>query len=174
MNNTELIRLQLNHLVTQARHDIYTLSRTNDLYVKQQILQRLWDSLSSIQFLSELLANQALKNSTLPHMPVMQQPVNTNQPQIPPITPLPNQNTQTNNQRLFTIQELTTFDGKNGRPAYVAVNGIVYDVTNNRAWAAATHFGLVSGKDYTQEFASCHAGQQSILAMLPVVGRLVS
>lgn len=170
MNNTELIRLQLNHLVTQARHDLYTLSRTNDLYVKQQLIQRLWDSLSSIHFLSELLANQA----TIPlQTQVMQQPVNTIQPQIPPITPLPNQNSQPNNQRLFTIEELAVFDGKNGKPAYVAVNGIVYDVTNNRAWAAATHFGLVSGKDYTQEFASCHAGQQSILTMLPVVGRLV-
>ena len=47
-----------------------------------------------------------------------------------------------------------------------------YDVTNNRTWAAATHFGLVSGKNHTQEFASCHAGQQSILQTLPVVGRL--
>jgi membrane-associated progesterone receptor component len=165
MNNTELIRLQLNHLVTQARHDLYTLSRTSDYYKNQHILQRVWDTLSSIHFLSELLANQQPQ--------FVQRPTNINQPQIPPITPLPNQNTQSNNQRNFTLAELTTFDGKNGRPAYVAVNGIVYDVTNNRAWAAATHFGLVSGKDYTQEFASCHAGQQSILAMLPVVGRLV-
>lgn len=172
MNNTELIRLQLNHLVTQARQDLYTLSRSNDFYKNQQTLQRVWDSLSSIHFLSELLANQAAKHPAPVQNSLMQPPA-TNQSQIPPITPLPNQNTQSNNQRFFTLQELATFDGKNGRPAYVAVNGIVYDVTNNRAWAAATHFGLVSGKDYTQEFASCHAGQQSILAMLPVVGRLV-
>ena len=92
---------------------------------------------------------------------------------MPPITPLPNQSIPQINERNFTIEELANFDGKNGRPAYVAVNGIVYDVTNNRAWAAATHFGLIAGKDYTQEFASCHAGQQSILATLPVVGRLV-
>ena len=78
-----------------------------------------------------------------------------------------------NIQRTFTIEELAKFDGKNGRPAYVAVNGIVYDVTNNRAWAAATHFALTAGKDYTQEFASCHAGQQSILVTLPIIGRLV-
>lgn len=172
MNNTELIRLQLNHLVTQARHDLYTLSRTSDFHMKQQMLQRLWDVLSSIHFLSELLASQATKYSTTVLPQGMLQPVNTNQTQIPPITPLSNQNTQPYNQRLFTIEELTTFDGKNGKPAYVSVNGIVYDVTNNRAWAAATHFGLIAGKDYTQEFASCHAGQQSILTMLPVVGRL--
>lgn len=172
MQNIELLRLQLNHLVTQARHDISTLSTLNDLSMKRQILQRLWDTISSIHFLSELLANQALMTGY--HLPSAQQPIPvhskyTNQQQIPPITPSP---VPQQNQRIFTIQELAGYDGKNGKPAYVAVNGIVYDVTNNRAWAAATHFALTAGKDYTKEFSSCHAGQQSILATLPVVGRL--
>lgn len=175
MQNIEMIRMQINHLVTQARHDIYTLSTLSDTSMKPQILQRLWDALSTIHFLSEWLANQA-KNSDhiLPSPPSIPIPSgNLNQSQIPPITPLPTPPISQSNQRTFTIGELATFTGKNGRPAYVAVNGIVYDVTNNRAWAAATHFGLIAGKDYTQEFASCHAGQQSILATLPVVGRLV-
>ena len=72
----------------------------------------------------------------------------------------------------FTIQELARFNGKNGNPAYVAVNNIVYDVTNNAAWAAASHFGLVAGKDLTSEFVSCHAGQ-TILSKLKVVGKLI-
>ncbi|HHY20782.1 MAG TPA: cytochrome b5 [Bacilli bacterium] len=175
MQNIELLRLQLNHLVTQARHDLSSLSSLKDATARQQILQRLWDTLSMIHFLSELLANQAQKNVYL--SPLKQPiPIQSGIPfpsQIPPITPSPNQPISQQNQRTFTIEQLATFDGKNGRPAYVAVNGIVYDVTNNRAWAAATHFGLTSGKDYTGEFASCHAGQQSILATLPVVGRLV-
>ncbi len=75
-------------------------------------------------------------------------------------------------QKTFTIQELSKLDGKNGNPAYVAVNGNVYDVTNNAAWAAATHFGLIAGKDLTKEFASCHAGQ-TILSKLKLVGKLV-
>lgn len=33
------------------------------------------------------------------------------------------------NQKEFTIKELTKYDGSSGRPAYVAVNGIVYDVS---------------------------------------------
>ncbi|USK57392.1 cytochrome b5 [Cytobacillus solani] len=168
MQNIEMIRMQINYLVTQARHDIYTLSTLSDTSMKPQILQRLWDALSSIHFLSEVLANQA---KTSYHISVPSG--NLNQIQIPPVTPLPTPPISQSNQRTFTIGELATFTGKNGRPAYVAVNGIVYDVTNNRAWAAATHFGLIAGKDYTQEFASCHAGQQSILATLPVVGRLV-
>lgn len=89
-------------------------------------------------------------------------------------TPAPplNQSTTQPNQRIFTVEELASYDGKDGKPAYVAVDGTVYDVTNNRAWAAATHFGLVSGEIWTKEFASCHAGQESILATLPIVGRL--
>lgn len=72
----------------------------------------------------------------------------------------------------ITAEQLSQYTGKNGNPAYVAVNGIVYDVTNNAAWAAATHFGLAAGNDLTSEFASCHAGQ-SILDKLKVVGKLI-
>lgn len=75
-------------------------------------------------------------------------------------------------QTTFTLEELSRFDGKNGNPAYVAVYGTVYDVTNNAAWAAATHFGLTAGRDLTRELASCHAGRP-ILSKLRAVGKLV-
>lgn len=74
--------------------------------------------------------------------------------------------------KTFTIEELAQYNGKNGNPAYVAVNGIVYEVTNNAAWAAATHFGLSAGNDLTTLFASCHSGSD-ILSRLSVVGNLV-
>ena len=151
------------------------LANLNDPSMKQTTLQRLWDSISSIHFLSELLANQVLMSS-MQALPV-QQPhlfntANSNQQVIPAMTPSQNPSITQPNQRIFTIEELANYDGKDGKPAYVAVEGTVYDVTNNRTWAAATHFGLVSGKNHTQEFATCHAGQQSILQTLPVVGRL--
>ncbi len=84
-----------------------------------------------------------------------------------PIQELPS----SRNQRNFTIEELSRFDGRNGNPAYVAINGIVYNVTNNATWAAGTHFGLQAGTDVTESFASCHAGQP-ILNNLEVVGVL--
>lgn len=73
--------------------------------------------------------------------------------------------------KAITLEELAMNNGKNGNPAYVAVNGFVYDVTNNPAWAAATHFGLSAGQDLTNEFASCHGGE-NVLEKLPIVGFL--
>lgn len=75
------------------------------------------------------------------------------------------------NTRLFSPMELAKYNGKNGNAAYVAVNGIVYDVTNSAAWGGASHFGLTAGKDVSNEFASCHAGQP-ILSKLKVVGKM--
>ncbi len=73
--------------------------------------------------------------------------------------------------KVFSISELSNYDGMNGNPAYVAVNGTVYDVTTNSAWAAATHFGLKAGTDVTEAFASCHAAKD-LLSELSMVGRL--
>jgi predicted heme/steroid binding protein len=77
----------------------------------------------------------------------------------------------TDNTRIFSPMELAKYNGKNGNPAYVAVNGIVYDVTDSAAWGGASHFGLTAGMDVTNEFASCHAGQP-ILNQLKVVGKM--
>lgn len=73
----------------------------------------------------------------------------------------------------LTLEQLATYNGKNGNPAYVAINGTIYDVTKNAAWAAASHFGLKAGGDLTAQFNSCHAGQQ-ILNRLTVVGKLIN
>ena len=71
----------------------------------------------------------------------------------------------------FTLNELAQYDGSMGRSAYVAVNGIISDVSNEKTWGGATHFGLLAGKDLTAQFQGCH-GMESILAKLPVVGIL--
>ncbi|KRQ86161.1 Cytochrome b5-like Heme/Steroid binding domain protein [Caloramator mitchellensis] len=73
--------------------------------------------------------------------------------------------------KIFTLEELKNFDGTNGKPAYVAVDGIVYDVTLIASWGGASHFGLLAGNDFTKEFNDCH-GDRNMLKKIPVVGTL--
>ena len=94
------------------------------------------------------------------------------QQQLPPGNQ-PENTAGTGSQREFTVQELSQYNGKNGNPAYVAVNGIVYDLSNVVQWAGGSHFGLNAGQDHTIEFAGCHLGMTERLQGLPVVGILL-
>jgi predicted heme/steroid binding protein len=73
----------------------------------------------------------------------------------------------------FTLEELAEYNGTNGKPPYVAINGIVYDMSHIRPWASGTHFGLSAGNNLTAQFMGCHRGAQSVLNKLIQVGRLV-
>ena len=53
-------------------------------------------------------------------------------------------------QNVFTPETLAEFDGQDGQSAYVAVNGIVYDVTGH--WEGGKHHGLEAGRDETEGF----------------------
>lgn len=74
--------------------------------------------------------------------------------------------------RVFTIEELQQFDGANGAPAYVAINGVVYDVSLEATWGGGTHFSLYAGKDLTAQFNGCHQGIIEVLRNLPKIGVL--
>ena len=75
-------------------------------------------------------------------------------------------------QRVFTLEELSQYDGSNGNPAYVAVNDIVYDVSLESTWGGGTHFSLYAGKDLTNQFSGCHDNQLEVLRNLPKIGVL--
>ena len=51
----------------------------------------------------------------------------------------------------FTLEELAQFNGKDGQPAYIAVDGVIYDVTNSNAWKNGQHNGFEAGMDLTEE-----------------------
>lgn len=113
--------------------------------------------------------NQAqIPQSTTPGIPQKNQ--QRMQPSMPPGAPksMPSAQPQ---QRTFTLSELARYDGKGDNPAYVAVNGVVYDVTDEAGWAAGSHFGLKSGLDQTSAYVSCHTGQP-LLDKLKVIGRI--
>jgi len=138
-------------MVAESENYIDLLYAAPCIYTRNILLYQLKTKMNEINFLSGMICCQV------------------NQIQASP-TELPQQNQQ--NQRNITLQELAKFNGKDGNLAYVSVIGVVYDVTNNAAWAAASHFGLTAGKDLTSEFASCHACQP-ILSKLKIVGKLV-
>jgi predicted heme/steroid binding protein len=72
----------------------------------------------------------------------------------------------------FTVEELEKYNGENGNPAYVAIEGVVYDVSKIPAWKTGKHFGLTAGQDLSDQFESCH-GVIDILANAPKVGMLM-
>jgi Predicted heme/steroid binding protein len=74
------------------------------------------------------------------------------------------------NLKEFTIDELASYKGSEGKPPYVAVNGKVYDVSSIVFWEGGNHFGLIAGKNLSDDFMTCHGGSVEILQKLPVVG----
>lgn len=72
--------------------------------------------------------------------------------------------------RAMTEDELANYDGQNDMPAYVAVDGIIYDGSDT--FENGMHFDYEAGQDLTDEFHDQH-GEDTLMAM-PVVGALVS
>ena len=73
----------------------------------------------------------------------------------------------------FTVAELAEFDGKDGRPAYVAVDGVVYDVTDSKAWKDGAHYGFEAGKDLTDGIKNDSPHGVSKLGNVPEIGTLI-
>jgi len=74
--------------------------------------------------------------------------------------------------RDFTLEELKEFDGREGRPAYVAYEGKVYDLTESAMWPDGDHEGEHgAGGDLTSEQAD--APQDVYVPDFPEVGRVV-
>ena len=73
----------------------------------------------------------------------------------------------------LTLDELKKFDGKNGNPAYVAVDGIIYDVSNVAKWKNGDHNGYSAGNDLTDIIKNKSPHGVKNLEGLPIVGKIV-
>lgn len=73
------------------------------------------------------------------------------------------------NDKEITISELAAYDGKDGKPAYIAVNGIVYDVSKESTWDLDIKWELPGGRDLTIEFQS-NREMSKLLGLLTKVG----
>ena len=75
----------------------------------------------------------------------------------------------------LTIEELAQYDGQDGRLAYIAVNGNIYDVTNSSRWNDGVHtttVGVTAGRDLTEELGSSPHGV-SVLGNVPQIGIII-
>lgn len=72
----------------------------------------------------------------------------------------------------MTREELGKNNGRDGKPAYVAVSGVIYDVTSSPHWSDGNHEGMhQAGQDLTEELKSApHV--RAVVERFPVVGQL--
>jgi len=72
----------------------------------------------------------------------------------------------------MTREELAQYDGRDGRKAYVAVNGHIYDFSDSRMWVDGDHQSAhQAGQDLTEELKSApHV--RAVVERFPVVGKL--
>jgi len=70
----------------------------------------------------------------------------------------------------FDAKDLAEYDGKNGKPAYVAYQGKVFDVSKSKLWKGGFHMNRhAAGKELTMDIqAAPHTPE--VLEKLPLVG----
>jgi predicted heme/steroid binding protein len=72
----------------------------------------------------------------------------------------------------LTLAELAGFDGEEGRPAYFAFKGKIYDVSQSKLWKNGRHMKRhQAGVDLTDILSQAPHGEEKIVAM-PEVGQL--
>lgn len=78
------------------------------------------------------------------------------------------------NQRTFTSQDLARYDGRDGRPAYTAYRGKVYDVTDSFFWFNGDHQNEHSaGADLTEQMPNAPHGEE-VFKEVKLIGVLKS
>lgn len=75
--------------------------------------------------------------------------------------------------RKFTSKELEEHNGKNGKPAYIAYQGKVYDISQSDLWRDGEHMGShQAGNDLTEELELAPHSKE-MLERVKLVGKLV-
>jgi len=101
---------------------------------------------------------------------------NQEQPKEPQNQEQENEQEQTANEPEGSLEismdELAKYNGKDGNPAYVAVDGIIYDVTDHPNWNEGMHGKVSAGQDISQMLKDAPHGY-SKLEGLKAVGKIV-
>lgn len=74
----------------------------------------------------------------------------------------------------MTVEELSSFTGKDGSPAYFAYQGVIYNASGSKLWQKGLHVGKhQAGYDLTDVLKLAPHGEDRIFR-LPVVGKLLA
>jgi predicted heme/steroid binding protein len=73
----------------------------------------------------------------------------------------------------LTLQELKKFDGYNGAKGYIAIDGLIFDVSEVSQWMGGVHNGFEAGQDLTKEMKSISPHGFSKLKYLKVLGKII-
>jgi predicted heme/steroid binding protein len=72
----------------------------------------------------------------------------------------------------LTLHELNAFAGEDGRPAYIAFKGIIYDVSESKLWRSGNHMKRhKAGIDLTGMLSQAPHKEDKVVVM-PQVGKL--
>jgi len=75
-------------------------------------------------------------------------------------------------EKQFTTEELKQYDGKNGKPGYIAYKGKVYDVTDDYLWVDGAHQGEhFAGTDLSDNMSQA-PHMEDVLERVKAVGLL--
>lgn len=146
---------KINDNLVQMNSTVDYLNKATNTYAKNRIINKLKSDISNL-----LTLTQSMEISENTGENSRENPVEN-----------PRENPVEKTHMVFTPMELSKYTGKDGTPAYVAVNGIVYDVTDAPGWTKGRHYGVTAGKDITNEFEACHMSPIA-LKKLKVVGKM--
>jgi predicted heme/steroid binding protein len=75
----------------------------------------------------------------------------------------------------FTLKELEEYNGKDGKPTYMAYEGKVYDLSQSSLWGNGNHIGShQAGRDITEELETAPHGDEVLKRKnVKLVGKLV-
>jgi predicted heme/steroid binding protein len=74
--------------------------------------------------------------------------------------------------RSFSKDELEKFDGKEGRPFYIAFKGRIYDLSNSKLWVQGTHMGVHTRNENLAETIKNAPHGEEMLERFTVLGTL--
>ena len=74
--------------------------------------------------------------------------------------------------KTLTTTQIAEFNGKNGKPAYIAYKGEVYDVTQSSQWLDGDHLGHEAGSDLTDQMEIA-PHSDDVMERMKKVGTLV-